>query len=194
MALAHRRRRGAFLVALAATLAFAAPASANHLTTYPHDANTFDVSAEGWTDAVHDCVLIVIPSAVCTTDNEHSEAVGNPPGSLHSWYTTVANIGGLGVGTAAWRSPEFTIDSTLVPTPVAGTINVEKLFEARGALLDVGGTGNTTVFLVDKADEANPDTILEEADFPAATAADPWQSASKAVSETLLVPGTRTTW
>ena len=196
MALDHHRRAGAFLIALAATIAFAAPASANHLTTYPLNANQFILSAEGWTDAVHDCTLIVLPNAVCTTNNEHSQSVGNPPGSLHSWYTTVANVAGLGTGTATWRSPSFTIDPELVDTvdghsAVPGRFIAEKLFEARGALLDVGGEAATTVYLVDEATPANPNVIAsdENGDFPAPTDQDPWQTADEEVPATELIPG-----
>src|SRR5882757_3100072 len=97
------------LIAVLATAVLAPSALAD--TTYPVDnagnGNTFTNGAEGWTDAGKRCFIALlgvelplpdvsgITPLACSVTNTHAAGQGNPPGSISSSFTAVANVIGL---------------------------------------------------------------------------------------------------
>ncbi len=140
-------------------------------TIYPRSpVNDFVDGTQSWADAGKRCFLklgpvelplpdlnSILPLA-CTVKNEHASSVGNPPGSISSSFTAVANIIGLINGEGSWQSPPFKV-TTLGDAPVTGaTFRMEHRPEIAG-LIQAGGGATYTVTLVDDLPAPTADKV-----------------------------------
>jgi hypothetical protein len=202
-----RRLRRTMLATALLTGMVAAPAGA--FTAYPINdtplegptrGSTFTSDTDGWQSVLAECTLIVIPEAVCHEDNLYNGGEGIPqgptsdkgPGSLEARHETAVGLLDLATGASIWKSPSFVIRSPLDAGQTAKFF-MDKKVTITGALLEVGSTAATTVTLVDQSvTPAVRTDIVVDADFPAATEADPWQTVNgKAVAADKITAGHR---
>lgn len=150
----------------------------------PTRGSTFTSDTDGWQSVLTECTLIVLPETVCHEENLYNGGVGIPqpgtsdkgPGSLEARHETAVGLLDLATGASVWQSPSFVIRA---PLEAGKNVQffIEKMVTVTGALLEVGSTAATTVTLVDQSVTPNVRTdIVVDADFPAATDADPWQT------------------
>ncbi|MCW3004602.1 MAG: Fibronectin type domain protein, partial [Conexibacter sp.] len=155
-------RRAARVLALGLVTAGVAAPAASADTTYPTSGgSTFTMGADGWQDAGRSCTLIVLPSTLCDVRSDVWTTGGNPPGSLRHQYTSAAGLLNLINGKGTLRSASFAVPGYPVAAPAitGATLDFDRYVDV-GALLTLGGSGTTTVRLVDETVSPASSTVL----------------------------------
>jgi Ca2+-binding RTX toxin-like protein len=154
MARNKQRPLAAAVTAGAVIAALALPAAAGADTVnYPAGGSTFSGSAEGWTGAGGACGPAAGLDVTCTTSAQYSGTQGNPPGSIESTITVLANAGGLLTGTTTWTSPDFTLTAPVK----AAAFAMDRQLDPQG-LPALDPQSSYTVSLIDHSagDRATP--------------------------------------
>jgi Ca2+-binding RTX toxin-like protein len=143
----RRSAAGGFgLVTVACVAAFAFGGQAQAATTaYPAGGSGFDDGTQDWVGSDATCT---IPLLLCSTTNDHSPSVGNPPGSIATVVEPPAVAAGVLTGSGTWTSPAFTLPTNEVIQ--GATFSYDRRFDA-GGLVTLAPTSTVEVSLIDEA-------------------------------------------
>ena len=177
------RRGHAAGLAAGLSLLAAAPAQAAD-TVYSPLSNDFANNAQGWTGSDTGCSPTSGIGALCSAATEHSNARGNPAGSISLRTDVTVNALSLFRAGGRWTSPEFGIPTG--STPRSASFTYDRRLEL-GGLLNLGPQSRPQVSLVDVT--ANRTTrVLDEA---LGSTSGAFRRRGQGVPASALVPGHR---